>query len=287
MYDTNLGHHHYITDATYRAYSLVQSSFRGFYKHKNTGCRAGIEHDATAGPLVLYYSTLQFPSGQGLLNLGLRGGYHAQQIDRGHGNSYVNIIEYNMEYDGIYQSGYISQRLWDSAEDAWRVYNIADGADYGCGWMETVFVPAGVTVRARARLKLATGYSGTLPLFECRDVICGVGPNLLANSGGYWSSYFSGGTTSIRFTSAAASAYETKDITITAVPFPRTLHFGVHQENADQSEGWWLKDIIVLLDKPYAFSRFNTANSEVSGQALVGVGSSLTESKIRIGGRIN
>ena len=286
MYDSNMGHHHYITNATERACHLVQSAYRGFYKHKHTGCRRGIEHDATAGPLVLFYSNLEFVSAYGLLNSGLRGQYHAQHIDRGHGTSYVNIIEYNMDYDGIYQSGYISQRIWDSNENAWRVYNIADGADYGCGWMETVFVPAGVTVRARATLKLATGYSGTYPRFECRDVIGGVGPNQLANSGGHWSSYFAGGSTSIQFTAASASAYESKDITITPVPFPRTLHFGVHQESSNQSEGWWLKDITVLLDKPYSFSRFNTSNSDVSGKALVGVGSSLSEKKIRLGGRL-
>lgn len=287
MYDTNLGHHHYITDATEKACHLIQSAYRGYYKHKHTGSRRGMESDATAGPMVLIYSTLQFPSGYGLLNSGLRGQFHAQHIDRSHGTSYVSIVEYNMEYDAIYQSGYLSQRFWDANESAWRVYNIADGSDYGNGWFETVFVPAGVTVRARATLKLAPSYSGTYPLFECRDVISGVGINQLANAGGHWSSFSAGGGTSIRFTAAAASAYETKDITISAVPFPRTLHFGVHAENADQSEGWWLKDIKVLLDKPYKVSKFSTINSGVSNQAQVGVGSSLTEKKLRLGGRLN
>jgi hypothetical protein len=287
MYDSNVGHHHYITNATERAYSLVQSAYRGFYKHKNTGTRRGIEHDATAGPLVLIYSTLQYVSAYDYkTNSQLRGQYHAGHIDRGHGTSYVTILEHNMEYDAIHQSGYISQRDWDPVENAWRVYNIADGADYGSGWFETVFIPANTTARARVYLKLAPGYSGTYPLMEARDVISGVGPNLLANSGGYYSSYFAGGVQTNRFTSAAASAYEAKDITITAVPFPRHINIGVHQESSNQSEGWWLKDIVVMLDKPYANQKFAISNSDASGKPLITTGGSFDRRKMRLGGRL-
>ena len=48
-----------------------------------------------------------------------------------------------------------------------------------------------------------------------------------------------------------------------------------------------MKDITVLLDTPYAMSRFSTINGGQSDQAKVGVGISLTESKIRLGGRIS
>jgi hypothetical protein len=47
-----------------------------------------------------------------------------------------------------------------------------------------------------------------------------------------------------------------------------------------------MKNITVLLDKPYAMQAFASINGSQSNQALVGVGSSLTESKIRLGGRI-
>jgi hypothetical protein len=287
MYDTNLGTHHYITNATEKACSLVQSSYRGFYKHKHTGTRRGIEHDATAGAMVLTYSTLQYASGYDYkTNSNLRGNFHAQQIDRGHGVSYVMILEHNMEYDAIHQSGYLSQRDWDFTEGAWRVYNTSDGGDYGSGWFETVFIPANTTVVARAYVKLAPSYSGTYPLMEARDVISGVTPNQLTNAGGHYSTWSAGGSQTNRFTAAATSAYEAKDITITSKPFPRHINIGVHAESTTQSEGWWLKDIVVLLDKPYVNPKFNISNGTVSNQARVGVGSSLTETKTRLSGRI-
>jgi hypothetical protein len=41
------------------------------------------------------------------------------------------------------------------------------------------------------------------------------------------------------------------------------------------------------MDKPYAVSAFASINASQSNQALVGIGNSLTEKKIRLGGRLN
>jgi hypothetical protein len=117
--------------------------------------------------------------------------------------------------------------------------------------------------------------------------VSGIGPNQLANSGGQYSTWVAGGSQALQFSAAAASAYETKELTINPVAFPRYINIGVHVDSGNASEGYWLKDIVVSLDKPYAVSRFNIINNSQSSQALVGVGNSLTESKIRLGGRLN
>jgi hypothetical protein len=96
-----------------------------------------------------------------------------------------------------------------------------------------------------------------------------------------------GGATAIQFTVAAASAYETKELTINPVAFPRYINIGVHVDSANASEGYWMRDTIVLMDKPYVNKYFSTTNSAISGQPKVGIGSSLSDKVVRIsGGRI-
>jgi hypothetical protein len=285
-FDGNIGVHHYISDGT-DYLNFVSGFFRGYYKHKHTGNRRGMESDPyNANTLI--YSIFNYASGYSpaVNNLQVRGSYHSGHIDRGHNGVSGSVIEYNMEYDAIYQQTYLSTRFWDAAEDAWRVYWIADGSDYGCGWFESVFVPAGVTVRAKAQIKLAPGFSGTFPRFEARSAISGVGVNQLSNAGGQYSSWVAGGSQVLQFSAAATSAYETLDLTINPVAFSRYINIGVHVDSASSSEGCWMKNITVLLDKPYAVPAFSTINGSQSNQALIGVGSSLTENKIRLGGRI-
>jgi hypothetical protein len=287
FYDGNIGVHHYISDAS-EYLNFVSGFFRGYYKHKHTGNRRGNESDPYNNN-TLIYSIFNFLSGYSPAsnNVQVRGSYYGGHIDRGHNGSSSTIIEHNMEYDAIYQQTYLSLRFWDAAEDAWRVYWIADGADYGSGWLESVFVPAGVTVRAKAQIKLAPGFSGTFPRFEARDVVSAVTPNRLSNAGGNYSSWVVGGTQSLQFSAAATSAYETLELTITPVAFSRFINIGVHVDSATSSEGCWMKNITVLMDKPYAVSAFASINASQSNQALVGIGNSLTEKKIRLGGRLN
>jgi hypothetical protein len=286
-YDASLGLHHYISDSTEYCYHGVTATSIDLYKIKATGTRRGPQSDSNGLPLNTIYSTLNYITDYDYkTNSQIRFGFHSGHIDRGKNTSWFNSIEHNMEYDAIYQATYLSQRIWDSNENAWRVYNTADAGDYGCGWFESVFVPSNVTVRAKAQIKLAPNFSGTYPRFEARSTISGVGPNQLGNSGGQWSSLLSGGFDFVDFTAAAANSYETKEITITSKPFPRYINVGVHVSSATSSEGYWMKDILVLLDKPYTISRFSVANTSPSDKALISVGASLAEKKVRLGGGV-
>lgn len=286
QYDGNIGCHHIIGDATEYSFHFVSNYYRGWYKHKHTGTRRGPQADAGPSGGLMYSIHTYVTAYDYKTAFQGRYQYHAGHIDRGPNGTYWFSVEHNMEYDALQQMVYTAVRDWDSAEVAWRVYNANDNSDYGVGWFETVYVPAGVSVLAKAMVKLAPSFSGNYPRFEARDVTSAVGVNQLGNATGNWGSKLSGGSTVSQFTAAAASAYETRTLSVAAAPYARYINIGVHADSSNQSEGWWLKDIVVLLDQPYVISRFNAINAEMSSQARVGVGASLTDTTIRLGGRI-
>lgn len=286
FYDGNIGAHHYIADSTEYSLHTVAGQSRSNYKYKLTGTLRGIQNDSI-GHSFLVYSQHSLLSGYSDLNYYGRAGYHTGTIDRGHNAGYINIIEKDFEYDAMYQAGYISQRYWISSEGAWRVYHIADGEDYGSGWIESVYIPAGTAVIAKAEIKLADGFSGNYPRFEARDVVSAVGPNQLGNSTGNWGSKLAGGATAVQFSAAAASNYESKEISLAAVAWPRYINFGIHFDNRNQSEGFWMKEIMVLIDKPHTVPAFGVMSSgSPSNQARIGTGISTAQKKIRIGGKL-
>jgi hypothetical protein len=285
--DCNLGYHHIINDANeYYVYTAGFHESRDNYKIKSTGTRRGGVPER--GVYNLVYSFVSFLSGDtGELLNQVRGNFNSGHIDRGHNVAWISSIEHNFEYDAFYQQAYGTYRYWDNTENAWRVINASDFSDYGQGWFETIYVPSNVTVRVQSQIKLAPSYSGNFPRLEARSTVSGVGPNQYGNAGGAWSSWMTGGATATSFTIAAASAYETKELTINPVAFPRYINIGVHVDDANASEGYWMRDTIVLMDKPYANKYFSTSNSAISGQPKVGIGSSLSEKRVRLsGGRI-
>lgn len=286
-YDSSLGTHHLILDSSeYSAYTAGYSSAVSNYKIIMTGTRRGIVTED--GPYIHIYSQLNYLSGYSSdLTNQMRGWYHSGHIDRGHNSAWYTSVEHNLEYDALYQETYGTSRTWDNVEGAWRVYNASDFSDYGVGWFESVFIPANVTTTVQCQIKLAPSYSGNYPRLEYRDVVQGVTPNRVGNSGGDWSSWVAGGAVSTQYTAAAANGYEAKELTISAKPFPRYINIGVHVDSSNASEGYWMTDIIVIMDTPYAVSRFATINSGISGQAGVIERTIPTGTKIRIGGRLN
>ena len=284
--DSNLGYHHYITNSTEYSITGVNSTTRDFYKHSHTGTLRAMQNDGTAS-FNLVYSRHDLLSAYGYNNLHIRGPYSSGHIDRGNGNAWVNITEHNFEYDAIQQMSYLSLRNWDNTENAWRVYNIADGEDYGTGWIQSVYIPSGATLRTRTFVKLAPSYSGNYPRFGIWSTIGGVGPNQLGNSGGFWSSWIAGGYSIVDYTSAAANNYESKELTLTPVSFGRYVNVGVFVDNRNASEGYWMKPIEIYLDTPYANPVMSVVNAS-PGMPLEGYGveNSFIQNKIRLGGRI-
>jgi len=255
--EDGLGYHHIISDANNEYSSMMYGCTRNlnFYKHKQTGTRYGIYHENS--PAAYLYSSTSFLSGLTNTNSNPPGtpyvGYYYAHMDRGdNGFQVVNIVEDNFEYDRIRQFATGTERTWDFSENAWRVYNRYDYADYGYGWSESIYIPSGVTLRASCAIKLAPSYSGNYPRFEARSNQSNIGPNQFGNAGGQWSSVLSGGFTSTQYTVAASNDYQNAELTITSKPFPRYIQVGVHVDSANTSEGYWMKDILLFLDRDYA-----------------------------------
>ena len=291
-YDTNLGVHHYITDATQYCHHGVSTNSVDFYKFKQTGTRRGPQQDA-GNTVTFLYSILRFATGysqeQNPPVFQGRYQFNSGHIDRSRNQTYFNSIEHNMEYDAMMQMTYLSIRYWDSNENAWRVYHTSDGSDYGNGFMQTVLVPAQTTLRARGTIKLAPNYSGNFPRFEARSTLSAVGPNKMANTGGKWSSWVTGGNTVTQFDGNAEANYQQRELTVAAVNFPRYITVGIHVDNSNASEGYWMKDIEVYLDKPYEIPAFGVANTGQASRTFSGFGIRNTFNQLitRLGGRFN
>ena len=291
-YEDGCGHHHFISDATF--YSIAQySSFRGpaLYKHQHTGTSGGIYCEVAQ--MAMLYGKLSFLSGTVQPYSTVPGtnqvGYYYQQIDRGSIQYQTfNIIEANFEYDRMEQYGYYTMRVWDSNENAWRVYFKSNASEGGAGWFESIFVPSGASLRVTCQVKLPSFYSSaSYPTLEVRSTQSNVGPNQLQNVGGQWNNWVSGGSAPISYTAAALNNYETKTLTVTAVNFPRYLQAGIWGTDATQSEGWWQTNMTFTLDTPYAippFRQVNTGAGPMMGKSY-DINPSFVAKKVRVKGR--
>lgn len=293
QFDTHVGMHHFIGDgANNNGLFFFQSPSPSNYKFKSTGSNWGVHIDRSS--LVLNYSFITRLSGLASENSNppgttQRGNFHTTHIDRGTNRQTATSLEHNFEFDAIREFGYGVERFWDANETAWRVLHSTQLSDYGLGFMVSVYIPANVTAITSCAIKLYSPYSGNFPRFEARDVLSAVGPNKLANAGGQYSSFVTGGSQVSQYTSAAQTAYETRTITIAPVAFPRNINIGVHVDNVNASEGYWMKPITVFLDKPYQFpiTNDNGVNSGFGpATGLIYIKDNPTLPKLRLGGSI-
>ena len=98
---------------------------------------------------------------------------------------------------------------------------------------------------------------------------------------------WSGKRYSSQFSADAASAYEEEQITITSKPYPRQYLIGFRSSSSNAAEGFWLKDLQINIDKPYASPAFNLVNQcNKFSMIPTRVRTTFTEQKRRLGGRI-
>ena len=285
------GCHHNIHDAanSYAFYQYNNQIGMHYFKCKFTGYRYGIVTErAFTHAQYCYFEPVPAYS-IATLNRTEQAGGSWVQIDQGQ-LTYATFIsvEHNFEFDAISQYTYDSERSWDNNENSWRVYN-RNTTNYGVGWFECVYIPANVTFRARQQIKLAPGYSGNYPRFEARDVQSQRGPNQMGNSGGYWSSPFAGGNAVIQFNASAEYEYQTRELTIGPVNFPRYIQVGVHVDSSNASEGYWMKETEIYLDKPYSTPSLSSLNAGPGPRYYTGLGIRNTFDQLitRLGGRLN
>ena len=196
-------------------------------------------------------------------------------------------VEHNYEFDAMRLYGYNWEAKWDDVEKAWRFFRRHDNDDNPM-MSERIFIPAGVTVRVSAKVKYSSDYvtSDTEPYLAAMDLISGTGENRLGNSGGADSSQWAGKRYYVQFTTAAQSAFEEKQLTITSKPYPRNYIIGVYSTNRNLQEGFWVKDLAINIDKPYSIKPFNIINNANTFSPIpTQVRQTFTQQKKRIGGR--
>jgi len=132
-----------------------------------------------------------------------------------------------------------------------------------------------------------SGFSGTYPYLGTIATTASVDNNMVANNAAN-TTIFSVSQSNPQYTSSAASAYEEKQVTRGPFDFPCYMKAGVFSNNADASEGYYIKDFRIYLDPPYVNPMFALGNDGFNNPPINSTSfkDSFTLGKIRLGGRI-
>jgi hypothetical protein len=134
---------------------------------------------------------------------------------------------------------------------------------------------------------MAPSFSGTRPYLLAHDMISGTGENRIGANGGADASQWAGKRYSTQFTSAADSAFEEQQLTITSKPYPRWYNIGILSNSSNATEGFWIRDLSINIDKPYKNRIFNILNNANKFSPVpTQVRQSFTKQKKRLGGRL-
>lgn len=290
-YERGLGVHDMIIDGvTYGAMFYNSDNGPGtIFRSRFTGMRSGHWNEHAAVSLTYCWSkTLSgLPNAEAGTGTVQFGNFWQGEYSRGSAHAPLRSIEHNYEYDALTLYGFNYETRWDDTERAWRFFRRYDSSSRPT-LMERVYIPANVTVRVSCKVKMAPNFSGNYPYLIASDMISGLNPNFIGNSGGVGSSMWTGRNYTSIYTTAANNDYEEKQITIAAVPYPRTYGIGVMSDNANAAEGFWIKDLKILIDQAYVnpfFDRVNDAGTLKSG-TVTEVKTSFDEKRLRLGGRL-
>lgn len=294
LYDQGGGVHNIIGDAASYAISCVHSGPPLLVRNSQfTACQRGFYTDSgrnessvglnkcTVKPLSGYVSV---DAGTGTRQITTQTGH---DIAFGGPGALLKSIEHNWEIDQVRVYGYHLEGYWDLEERAWRLFRRNDSSG-NATFGETIYVPQGTSFKAKATVKMATGFSGTRPYlyvygknFDKRSG----GANGNFSSGSFWAGY----RQTSQFTSAADSDYETIELTVPAQSYNTAFGIAVVSTSSNATEGYWVKEIKVLLDTPYINPAMNAARYTAvpsNGGIAVTVGTSF-DNKTRLGGRLS
>ena len=289
-YEAGMGFHDNIFDSGVHAFQTVNSEQGpSMFRCRWSGWRYGFMNNDSDMSLV--YCHVKALSGYPSVDAGTgtqqAGNAYSNRFFRSNGYLPFRSIEHNYEVDALRLYGYNFEAYWDNSERAWRFFRRHDN-DSNPALVSRLWIPANTAVNISAQVKLAPGFSGTYPYLAARDQISNTGENRIGNDGGADSSMWAGKRYSIQYTNAAASAFEEKTLTVASKPYPRTYIIGVYSSNRNATEGYWVKDLLIFIDKSYQISPYNTINNQNLFSvvtARVGINTFRKPIK-RLGGRI-
>jgi hypothetical protein len=184
---------------------------------------------------------------------------------------------YNFKYNQSVIFNRSALRIYDNYEKAWRVY--PDQNDSGWkGFVNDVYVPANSQVFIKGTVKTHPGNTNYPYIYITGDTDgYSAGKTLTINDGVLdplsniaFITEFTGFRHFEQFTNSVAD-YETKTITMPALPFDYYLSISISSNGSSGNAGygWWEKDLEISLDNqyggiiPYNLLHFNTTRTNV------------------------
>ena len=288
-YENGFGIHDVIIDGNGLYFIQTNNADLGltFYRCRFTGNEHGVLSENSQQHLLYCYvkplsGFANVEAGTGTRQFGSS---YNSQYTRGNGGQPIYSVEHNYEIDAMRLYLYNWEAYWDLEEKAWRCFR-RDNNSNNPAMCERIYIPANVTVRVSGKCKLAPSFSGTYPYLFANDMTSNWNENQLDYTT-VDSHKWSGKRYSSQFSAAAASAYEEEQITITSKPYPRQYLIGFRSSSSNAAEGFWLKDLQINIDKPYASPAFNLVNQcNKFSMIPTRVRTTFTEQKRRLGGRI-
>ena len=289
-YEQGLGFHDNFFDSGAYGIQTINSEIGPYiYRCRWSGWRYGMQNNDS--DMAFVYTHVKPLSGYLSVdaNTGTQQAANAysNRMFRSLGYLPLRSIEHNYELDAFRIYGYNQESKWDNSERAWRFFRRNDN-DNDPSLGQRIWIPSNTTVNVSAYVKLAPSFSGTYPYLAARDQISTFIENGVGNAGGADSSQWTGKRYTAQYTSAAASAYEQKTITIAPTAWPRHYYIGVYSSNRNATEGYWIKDLFFFMDKAYQISPFNTINNQnlfTPVPASIGI-NTFAKPTMRLGGRI-
>lgn len=293
-YDIGGGCHDFIVDAC--RYGLSVRDAGGGLVLRNsqiTGVERGLYMDFAKGSSGIGLNKVTVKSLSGILNVDAGTGTRqeasawAGHMEYSPPGAMLSSVEHNWELDQIRVYGYHIEAYYDQTEGAWRIFR-RDNSSGDASFGEQFYLPQGVSAKIQASVKLAPSFSGTYPKLYAYGI------NNVRLNGGYGASYsagsfFSGYRQESAYTAAAASDYETVEITVPAQTYNTYIGAAVVSDSSNATEGYWVKNFRILLDTPYqnpAFNIMTLGRTPAKGGIVTEVGTSF-DTKTRLGGRLS
>ena len=238
---------------------------------------SGIEQDTTTNFIVQYNRNVDSFTPNDFI------GVFSLGDQRESVNSLCHSIEHNFHQnvDAILGRGF--QAVWDETEQAY-LHTFDDDSGEFSGIQNIIYVPSGATLRARAVLKVVSGFSGTYP----RLIIEAIPARQSASSeyAQFDATDRNADTASVHTTAATSSEYQNVDGTLTARDIDRFVNVSVTISNDNASEGFYLRRLNVFLDQvPPA--NFMFTRNRIQEPCRLQFRNSFTQAKKRLGGRIS
>ena len=263
-----------------RPFQFTGTTNTGCYIFQNEGLDAGeapVYQSSTGNYIIQYNRFLDPYSPNDYINVYTLGDQRESL------NTYAHSIEdnFHQNVDVIYGRGF--KAVWDETEQAY-LHTFDNDASVFSGIQNIIYVPSGATLRARAVLKVVSGFSGTYPRLIIEAI-----PARQSGSSEYAQFDATGrnaDTASVNTVAATSSEYQNVDGTLTARDIDRFVNVSVTIASTNASEGFYLKRLNVFLDEiPPTHTMFT--RNRIQEPCRLQFRNSFTQAKKRLGGRIS